>query len=331
MTTSRSISRRNFCRACAVAAAPAVLPACRTTAEPEPIIDIHQHLDYGGKLDAQGHVSGHIRTDAEFLAHQQNMGVSRTILLPAGSVVQLPSTHNGASNGLDGTAAGNERCRGLALAHPGTLWFGANEAPDLEGAPAVIEKYLKLGAVCIAEQKFAVECDCPQMQALYELAAGYKVPILMHWQYGAYNFGYDRFYKMLEKHPRTVFMGHAQTVWAHIDLHCKDDAVKLYPTGKVTPGGWTDRYLADYPNFFCDLSANSGHNGLTRDPEFTRGFLKRHQDKLLFGSDCPDTLGRGKGCIGWTTIQTVRELSGSKAIERKLLCENARRVYRLRV
>jgi hypothetical protein len=56
----------------------------------------------------------------------------------------------------------------------------------------------------------------------------------------------------------------------------------------VTAGGLTDRYLADYPNMFGDLSAGSGLNALTRDEDFTRGFLERHQDKLLFGSDCSD-------------------------------------------
>ncbi|MGO8697175.1 MAG: amidohydrolase family protein [Limisphaerales bacterium] len=87
--------------------------------------------------------------------------------------------------------------------------------------------------------------------------------------------------------------------------------------------------MSDYANFFADLSADSGHNGLTRDPEFTRHFLRRHQDKLVFGSDCSDKIGRGEGCTGWKTIQTVRELASSKRIERKLFYENARRLYRL--
>ena len=37
---------------------------------------------------------------------------------------------------------------------------------------AEIERYLKRGAVLIAEQKFGVECDAPAMQRLYELARG---------------------------------------------------------------------------------------------------------------------------------------------------------------
>ena len=42
-----------------------------------------------------------------------------------------------------------------------------------------------------------------------------------------------------------------------------------YPTGKVKPGGLTDRMLSDYPNLYGDLSANSGRNAVARDPEFT--------------------------------------------------------------
>ena len=35
-------------------------------------------------------------------------------------------------------------------------------------APQVIEKYLKLDAVVIGEQKFGVECDSPEIQKLYK-------------------------------------------------------------------------------------------------------------------------------------------------------------------
>jgi predicted TIM-barrel fold metal-dependent hydrolase len=160
------------------------------------------------------------------------------------------------------------------------------------------------------------------------LNAEYRVPVLMHWQYQSYNYGYERFYKVLEMHSGTIFVGHAQSVCAHIDKSYVDDTSNLYPRGKVTHGGWTDRYLSDYPNFFADLSANSGYNALTRDRDFTRGFLRRHQDKLMYGSDCSDKIGRGDDCTGWKMIQTVRELASSKEIERKLFYKNARRIFR---
>ncbi|MBC8236377.1 amidohydrolase family protein, partial [bacterium] len=58
-----------------------------------------------------------------------------------------------------------------------------------------------------------------------------------------------------------------------------------YPKGKITPGGAVDRLLQNYPNIYGELSAGSGHNALTRDPDFTPGFFERNWNKLLFGTD----------------------------------------------
>jgi predicted TIM-barrel fold metal-dependent hydrolase len=266
------------------------------------------------------------RSDEILMAHQRAMGVSRTILLPSGRSVSNPATHDGVSNGLQAKCLGNEACYRLARNYPKSYLFGANEVPGLPETRQEVEKYLKLGAVVLAEQKFGVECDAPEMQELYALAADHGVPLLMHWQHGMYNYGFERFHRMLARFPRTVFIGHAQTWWANIDAGHTDQTV-LYPKGKVKPGGLTDRYLADYPNAYGDLSAGSGLNALTRDEDFTRGFFQRHQDKLLFGSDCNDHVGTGQACQGAQTIAAVRRLSTSRAIEHKLLYDNARRLF----
>jgi predicted TIM-barrel fold metal-dependent hydrolase len=70
-------------------------------------------------------------------------------------------------------------------------------------------------------------------------------------------------------------------------------------------------------------------NALTRDEDFTRGFLVRHQDRLLFGSDCTDVEGRGPRCQGAQTIDAIRRLAANRDIERKLLYHNARKLLRL--
>jgi predicted TIM-barrel fold metal-dependent hydrolase len=166
------------------------------------------------------------------------------------------------------------------------------------------------------------------MQRIYEVARDYDVPVLMHWQFEMYNYGFDRFHRMLDKFPRVNFLGHAQTWWANIDKNHRDQSV-LYPKGPVTPGGLTDRYLSDYANMYGDLSAGSGLNALSRDEAFTRDFLTRHQDKLLYGSDCSDHEGAGPNCQGAQTIAIIRRLSAGPAIERKLLFGNAKRLLRL--
>lgn len=317
MTTTHSFSRREFLASTSLLLAGATLNLHAADAATEPIIDIHQHTHYGG------------RTDEQLLAHQRAMGATTSILLPAGRNVISAATHNGVSNGLQAKCTGNDACYKFAQDHPKEFLFGANEVPDLPDATEEIGKYLKLGGVIIAESKFGVECDSPEMQKIFALAQERNVPVLMHWQYKMYNYGFDRFHKMLEKFPKVNFIGHAQTWWANIDKDNKDDAAHLYPKTKVTPGGLTDRYLSDYPNMFGDLSAGSGLNALIRDEEHTHGFLERHQDNLLFGSDCADTIGRGPGCQGAQTIAAVRRLSPSKKIERKLLYENAKKMFRL--
>jgi predicted TIM-barrel fold metal-dependent hydrolase len=287
-----------------------------TGASAEPIIDLHQHVGYTG------------RADAALIAHQRAMGATMTVLLPAGRPVSTASTHEGVSNGLQAQCLGNDACFQLARAHARAFTFGANEVPDLPDATQTIEGYLRRGAVIIGEQKFGVECDSPEMQKIYRLAEARHVPVLMHWQFQMYNYGFERFYKMLEKYRNVNFIGHAQTWWANIDRNNHDQTV-MYPKGPVTEGGLTDRYLADYPNMYGDLSAGSGLNALTRDEDFTRDFLVRHQNKLLFGSDCTDVDGSGPACQGAQTIGAIRRLAANKTIERKLLYQNAKKLLRL--
>lgn len=280
----------------------------------EPIIDIHQHVGYSG------------RPDEVFLGHQRAMGVTTTILLPAGRPVVRPSTHDGKSNGLDAQAGGNEACYAFARRHGRAFAFGANEVPDLDGAVRELRRFVNRGAVVVGEQKFGVACDSPAMQNIYAFARERRVPVLMHWQFGMYNHGFERFGAILAKYHDVTFLGHAQTWWANIDADHRDQTV-LYPKGPVKPGGLTDRYLADHPNMYADLSAGSGHNALTRDEEFTRGFIVRHQDKLIYGSDCSDHLGSGPKCTGAATIAVIRRLAGSKEVERKLLHDNAKKLF----
>jgi predicted TIM-barrel fold metal-dependent hydrolase len=132
---------------------------------------------------------------------------------------------------------------------------------------------------------------------------------------------------VLKRHPRVNFIGHAQTWWGNIDKN--HDQKVMYPKTKVTPGGITDRLLADYPNMYADLSAGSGLNAFRRDEEQGRAFIQRHQNKLLYGSDCSDREGQGPKCSGSQQIETMRRLAGDPKILRKLFWDNARRIMRV--
>lgn len=293
---SLSLSRRGFLGA--------ICGGFAARADDERVLDIHQHTNYSG------------RTDEELIAHQRRMGVTQTVLLPAGS-----------RHGLAVGAGGNETVLALARALPGEFLFFANEVPDLPDAGKTIEEYLKLGAIGIGEQKFAVDADSKHMRRIAKIAKEYKVPVLMHFQFETYNLKYERFHRMLEKYSKVNFIGHAQTWWANIDRKHLEPI--LYPKGPVTPGGITDKLLSDYPNIFGDLSAGSGLNALLRDEDHAREFLHRHQDRLLYGSDCNDREGAGKGCSGAQQLAAIRRLSPSAEVTRKILYENAARLFRL--
>lgn len=292
------MSRRDFLAGCAGMVASANILSTEAAVVSEPIIDIHQHTNYSG------------RTNEQLVKHQRTLGVTTTILLPAGS-----------KYGLAAGCGGNDTVVGLARQHPSEYLYFANEVADLPGAREEIEKYLKHGAIGIGEQKFNVPCDSPYIEVIAELAQEYDVPVLMHFQYKAYNTGIGRFHKILGKFPKVNFIGHAQTWWGNVDL--KHDQGALYPATKVTRGGITDRLLSDYPNMFGDLSAGSGLNSMLRDKEHARGFLDRHQEQLLFGSDCNDTLGKGIGCQGARILAAIRELAPNATATRKILYENA--------
>jgi predicted TIM-barrel fold metal-dependent hydrolase len=282
----------------------------------EPIIDIHQHQNYHG------------RTDEQLLYHQRAMGATQTILLPAGSYVNRPSTHNGKTNGLAAQCGTNDICVKIAHEHPGEYYFFANEVPDLPEARSVLTKYLKMGGLGIGEQKFFLPCDSPPIELVAEIAGEFGVPVLLHFQDGTFNINFADFHKTLTKFPKTNFIGHAQTFWGNTDKNYTL-AQGMYPRGKVTPGGITDRYLSDYPNMFADMSAGSGLNFLLRDEDHARGFLDRHQNKVLYGSDCNDNTGRGPTCQGWMTIHTLGRVSPSREVERKILYGNAKAMFKI--
>ncbi len=251
-------------------------------------------------------------------AHQKALGVTQTVLLPAGSMY-----------GLDARCGGNESVVNLAQRDRTAFSFFSNEVPTLPEARREIEKYLKRGAIGIGEQKFKVECDSQAIEMVAELAREHRVPVLMHFQHAVYNTGIERFDRVLKKYPTVSFIGHAQTWWANI--HRDVEQTEMYPKGKVVPGGISDRLLSEHANMYGDLSAGSGLNALLRDEDHARRFLERHQNKLLWGSDCDDHDIASDRCQGSHCLAAIRRLAPNQQIVEKILYRNAVRVLKLKL
>src|SRR3954447_8575926 len=80
--------------------------ALARAADPGGVIDIHQHTNYSG------------RSDEQLVAHQKTMGITKSVLLPAGS-----------KYGLAASAGGNDTVVALTRAFPDRFVFFANELP----------------------------------------------------------------------------------------------------------------------------------------------------------------------------------------------------------
>jgi len=276
-----------------------------------PVIDMHFHIR---------------RTPELNIAHQRGAGVTAANVLAR----------------TDDAAA----VTALQAQNPALFpsWFGSTDVakPD---AKQLLTQAVKSGAKGFGELKFPVAADGPEMRRVYDLAAELNVPVLIHFQEigqpaapGGYNTGIKRFAAILKANPKTKFIGHADAFWANISADYHEQ--EAYPTGPIVPGGVSDKLLADYPNLFADTSANSANNALSRDPAFTTDFLKRHQDKLHFGSDCNCDDGKGGGaaqnsdrvaprmrgkCVAQETLKLLTA-SSTPAIFRKIAWTNGHRL-----
>ena len=306
------INRRQFAQVLGAA-----LPVLSLKAEElwgGPVVDCHHHMR---------------RTAEANIVHLDGCGVSNAMIL---------ARENSA-----------EAIQALQTAYPGRVlgWFASADITKPE-AEAMLTAAVKKGAIGLGELKSHVAAAGPELRRMYSLATELNVPILVHFQEvphtpteGVFSTGFKDFEAILKAYPRTRFIGHADAFWANVSAdYANADA---YPTGKIKRGGVTDKLLADYPNLYGDLSANSGNNALSRDPEFTEGFLKRHMSKLIFGSDCSCSDGKGGGisqagnpgasrlagkCVARETL-TLLKKTVTPAEFRRLTWENAHRVYKL--
>ena len=271
----------------------------------------------------------HLRRDPDAcFTHIQGCGVSNAVLLTQ--------------------AADEEKAKAEMERRPDHFARSVSADPALPDGVKTLRSALSGGAVSIGELKYHLALDSPEMRRVYDLAAEMRAPVMMHIQNFPhfpgelpYNTGYPQFDKILRAYPKTTFIGHGDLFWAHISAEVPTD--RGYPSGPVKAGGLTDKWLSDLPNLYADTSANSGNNALSRDQEFSRGFVNRHRSKLIFGSDCSCTDGKGSGisqnnnpeanrlagkCVARATLTLLQELT-TPEVFRQVTWANGRRVFRL--
>lgn len=188
----------------------------------------------------------------------------------------------------------------IAKNDPQTFRFAMGLDPRMlhDGAHSdfspLIEYYLQKGAVSVGEMQANIPFDSPLCDNLFRQLEAYRLPVTLHispavgHEYGIVDGpGLPGLTRALQKFPDLIFIGHSQSFWAHISTDVDAERMKGYPTGKVTPGRvW--ELMETFPNLYCDLSAGSGYNALTRDPEMGLAFLNRFGERLMFACDLCD-------------------------------------------
>jgi hypothetical protein len=313
-----------------------------------PVVDMHFHCR---------------RTPEANMLHLDGAGVSMAALLTPASGqmgLRLP----------EGTPQPADAPKPLEIANQtiarylGRFFLFTSADDTKPDAADILRKTAAAGTRGFGElSAFNMAIDGPEMGRIYDLAAEMQVPVLMHFQDvaspdGSHAFQapkgftrpqFSRLENALKMHPKTIFIGHGPSFWGNLG---PEGASVNYPSGPVKPGGLTQKLLDNYPNLHGGLDAGSGINALHRDPEFSKGFLVKHQDKLMFGSDCGCTDGRGAGgrngapapggnngdsplltlvrgkCLARVQLAQLKQLT-SPDVFRKITWENGRKLVRL--
>lgn len=275
-------------------------------------------------IDAHFHLTHKGRTWEETILHIENIGAEKAVILPI-------------EDGDDEFGWMTEDVVAAYEKYPHRIIPFCHVDVTREDAVSVLEKWVKTDIFKgYGEQKQHIPLNDVRLEPILTICNDLAWPVTWHFQDGVdgYNQGLDHLETLLKKFPKVKFIGHAQSWWTHLSADVPDPNDTLYPKGSVKPGGLADQLLADYENMYADLSAGSGLGGLTRDEDFTVGFLARHQKKLMFATDCPCFDGKGAqstrgACFAQLSVPVLKRLVQNKDALDDILHNNAVRILNL--
>lgn len=198
-----------------------------------------------------------------------------------------------------------------------------------------IRYYQEEGCKGVGELCANLHFDDPLVLNLFWHCEACAMPVLFHMapKIGGYyglvdDLSMPRLEKCLRMFPSLTVIGHSQPFWAEISGDISEKLREnVYPNGAVSAGGAIPRLLDIYSNLYCDISAHSGYNALTRDLEFSSMFMEKHQDRLLFGTDICSPKNDHRHAELLRTM--LKDGSITKSVFEKVSWQNANRVLKL--
>mgnify|MGYP000108933128 CR=1 FL=1 len=198
--------------------------------------------------------------------------------------------------------------------------------PTVEDALETVERLYEEGARGFGEHKVRLRVDHPSSETIYELCGRLGMPVLIHID-REHNMDIHAFIEVAKTCSNTVFIAHGPGWWKEISANPPPDVD--YPRGPVKPGGLVEKALKELPNVYADISATSGLNALSRDPGYSRRFLREYQGKILYGTDfpcicsCGDQYGPNR-----RHLNILRDLELEEEVYEVIIYKNAERVLK---
>lgn len=177
-------------------------------------------------------------------------------------------------------------------------WFCAldprmawNDVDNIPNYSYYIDFYRELGACGVGELQANMMIDDPRVLGLFSHCEKKNFPVTIH--FGQLNkgqglvddIGLVRLEKILQQFPNLKILAHAASFWSEISADVTEENRHGYPKGKVVKEGRIAKLLRKYPNLYCDISANSGYNALSRDLTYTYEFFDEFYKQIVFATD----------------------------------------------
>lgn len=250
------------------------------------MIDIHTHcVLYHDPAQRANPAFLKLNTPPELVATWDGLGIARGVVLPL------------ANHECEFVFQTTESVLDMAALYPDRIIPFCNIDPRQKYNSAttdftpLLAHYKALGCKGVGEMACNLWWDDPRVLNMLGhiersgLPMTFHVATRDHDTYGLVDeLGLPRLEKVLGMFPKLNFLAHSQSFWAHISADVNEENWGGYPTGAVQEGRVVE-LLRKYDNLWGDLSAGSGLNAITRDPQFGYRFLEEFQDRLLFGTD----------------------------------------------
>lgn len=249
------------------------------------VIDIHEHV-----IPRKGFLHPRMKeticTPAELVAVMDAQGIDCMVALPLSS----PETYHFVQSVEEVFEACDQ--------YPDRFIKFCNVDPRLEmnglsyDFVPILEYYKSLGARGHGEVVANLWWDDARYQNLLRACEKVGLPFLFHLAVHEFNTygiitepGLGGLERALGRFPALPIIGHSPPFWAEVGGNPSMAERNGYPKGPVAPGGRLPELLRKHSNLWADLSAGSGHNAVSRDPEWGYAFLEEFQDRVLMGLD----------------------------------------------